>query len=114
MSAVPRDRARLVYERARGACEYCGVHLTSRAATIDHWMPRYRNGGDSADNLRCACEPCNVAKGNLHPDAWTPIAAARRAARGDAVDMDRRPTRLELLAHCAERWREHMREISGD
>lgn len=113
MSAVPRDRARLVYERARGACEYCGVHLTSRAATIDHWMPRYRNGGDSADNLRCACEPCNVAKGNLHPDAWTPIAAARRAARGEtaaAVGW----TKTELLQRCAERWREHMREISGD
>lgn len=40
-------------------CAYCGKDANS----LDHLIPRLRNGPDSADNLVPACRRCNSSKG---------------------------------------------------
>lgn len=61
-------------------CAYCG----SRAATIDHLLPRSRGGDWSWLNTVAACSRCNERKGNrtpaeagmrLYVDPWHPTRA---------------------------------------
>jgi 5-methylcytosine-specific restriction endonuclease McrA len=40
------------------------AELSFDEATIDHIRPRSRGGVDAQWNLRCACGPCNHARGN--------------------------------------------------
>ena len=47
-------------------CQYCGNR--SSTMTIDHIIPRERDGSDQWDNLVVACQPCNKKKGNRTPD----------------------------------------------
>jgi hypothetical protein len=57
---------RLVRERARNRCEYCGLfqaHLTFTAFHIEHIIARQHGGGDEPDNLALACYHCNWHKG---------------------------------------------------
>jgi len=47
-------------------CTYCGERLTRDSRTEDHVIPRCRGGGLlGRDNLEPACQPCNLAKGDL-------------------------------------------------
>lgn len=55
-------RAKLA-KRQNGLCAYCGEFMLK--VTLDHVVPRCRGGTDSYANLVAACEPCNVAKGDL-------------------------------------------------
>jgi len=56
---------RNLMKRDNHTCQYCG----SRAdLTLDHVMPRSRNGVDSWENLVTACNKCNVKKGNQTPE----------------------------------------------
>ena len=54
-----------VMKRDDYTCQYCG----SRHArmTLDHVVPRHLGGGDSWENLVCACDDCNSRKGNRTP-----------------------------------------------
>lgn len=57
---------RNVLRRDRHQCQYCG---TRRAPmTVDHVVPRTLGGGDSWDNLVCACVRCNNRKGDRRPE----------------------------------------------
>lgn len=47
-------------------CVYCGK--TTPPLTVDHIMPRSRHGGDTWENLVCACVRCNNRKGNRTPE----------------------------------------------
>jgi len=47
---------RAVYTRARSSCENCG---SKHALEIDHIIPRAKGGGDTLENLRLLCRPCN-------------------------------------------------------
>ncbi len=56
---------RLVRDRARNQCEYCGlaeahVYIPHH---IDHIRPRQHGGDDSSINLALACQGCNLKKG---------------------------------------------------
>lgn len=53
-----------VLERDQGLCRYCG----DSAIEFDHVVPRSRGGTDHADNVVCACQPCNQRKGARTPD----------------------------------------------
>lgn len=44
-------------------CAYCG----GRASTVDHVLPRSRNGGNSWSNTVAACGGCNQRKGDRTP-----------------------------------------------
>jgi 5-methylcytosine-specific restriction endonuclease McrA len=44
-------------------CFYCGCDI-SNGATEDHFIPLTKGGSNYIDNIRAACRPCNVKKGN--------------------------------------------------
>jgi len=53
-------------------CQYCGTK--KGAMTIDHVIPKKQNGGDTWDNMVCACVRCNNKKGDRTPEqAGMPI-----------------------------------------
>lgn len=54
-----------VMKRDSYTCQYCGTHQTKM--TLDHVVPRDLGGGDSWENLVCACDACNSRKGNHTP-----------------------------------------------
>lgn len=53
-------------------CQYCG--RSDLPLTIDHVVPRSREGDDSWENLTTACPRCNCTKGNRTPlEAGMPL-----------------------------------------
>jgi 5-methylcytosine-specific restriction endonuclease McrA len=56
---------RNILRRDGGVCQYCGRH--HGLMTTDHVVPRSLSGGDSWENLVCACTECNARKGSRTP-----------------------------------------------
>lgn len=48
-------------------CQYCGAQPGKQALTLDHVVPRARNGQTTWENVVVACAPCNQRKGNRLP-----------------------------------------------
>lgn len=65
-----QETRQLIYERANGRCELCGREILLEDMTIDHIKPLSMGGEDSINNISCACEPCNIFKGNILPDTF--------------------------------------------
>lgn len=63
---VTFNRPNLV-KRDENTCQYCGVHLREREATIEHILPRSRGGPTSWENCVAACEDCNSRKADQTP-----------------------------------------------
>jgi 5-methylcytosine-specific restriction endonuclease McrA len=59
---------RNLFARDRNQCQYCGKHFPTCDLSIDHVIPRTQNGGDSWENLVCACIKCNARMGGRTPD----------------------------------------------
>lgn len=59
---------RNLFARDRNQCQYCGRHFPTADLSIDHVKPRAAGGGDSWDNLVCACIRCNAKKGGRTPE----------------------------------------------
>lgn len=55
-----------VLRRDNHTCQYCGHN--NRPMTVDHIIPKSYGGGDTWENLVCACLSCNAAKGDRTPD----------------------------------------------
>jgi hypothetical protein len=79
---------RLVHDRARGSCEYCGM---PESATVfpheaDHIIALKHGGLTTAQNLAYACFDCNRAKGSdiasvdHETGALTPLYSPRKQA----------------------------------
>ena len=49
-------------------CQYCGVSLTSKTATLDHVLPSSRGGKTTWENVVTACRSCNGKKGRKTPE----------------------------------------------
>lgn len=45
-------------------CAYCGKWMPIGTATIDHIIPKSKNGTNSLDNLVVCCYDCNLEKNN--------------------------------------------------
>lgn len=58
---------RNIYARDDSRCQYCGRPFPTRELTLDHVMPRVQGGGDTWENLVCACVRCNARKGGRTP-----------------------------------------------
>lgn len=54
-----------IFKRDGNKCQYCGA---VQDLTLDHVLPRSRNGKSSWENLVTACKSCNSKKGDYTPD----------------------------------------------
>ena len=54
-----------IFKRDDYTCQYCGKE--TRHLTLDHVMPRYRNGQHTWENIVSACMPCNRHKAGRTP-----------------------------------------------
>ena len=45
-------------------CFYCGILLTKKSRTIDHFIPLSKGGTNTQENWRAACKQCNHEKGD--------------------------------------------------
>ena len=59
---------RNLFKRDHFACQYCGVQPGSAELTIDHVLPRSRNGPTNWENCVLACVSCNKRKADRTPD----------------------------------------------
>jgi len=66
----PRHQRKLtrveVLNRDHYTCQYCGRQ--TKELTLDHVIPRRRDGEHSWENVVSACIPCNRRKGGHTPD----------------------------------------------
>jgi 5-methylcytosine-specific restriction endonuclease McrA len=63
---VPLSR-RNIYFRDGNVCQYCGKRFPTSELSLDHVQPRSRGGGDTWENLVCACTWCNAKKADKTP-----------------------------------------------
>ena len=59
-----RVSRRNVYLRDRWRCQYCGIAVTEKTATLDHVVPVSKGGKSNWTNLSTACKKCNWSKGD--------------------------------------------------
>jgi 5-methylcytosine-specific restriction endonuclease McrA len=56
---------RNIFLRDEYTCQYCGVKVLEKDATLDHVHPISLGGKNTWENLTTACKPCNWGKGNV-------------------------------------------------
>ena len=56
-----------ILRRDQYCCQYCGIDLTDKDATVDHIVPRSKGGGSTWVNMVASCRDCNLSKGNRTP-----------------------------------------------
>ncbi len=84
----PRHERKLtrleVFHRDRYTCQYCGKE--SRQLTLDHVIPRYRDGEHVWENVVSACIRCNRRKAGKTPkEAGMRIIRHPSPPRGNAL-----------------------------
>ncbi len=88
---LPKQKLHLnrrnVLARDGHICQYCGKHFPTAQLSIDHIVPRSRNGATTWENVVCACLACNVKKGGRTP----------HEARMKLISTPIRPKRNPLL-----------------
>ncbi len=69
---LPKQRVTLnrrnLFARDGARCQYCGRRFPTSELSIDHVVPRAQGGGETWDNLVCACVRCNMKKGGRTPE----------------------------------------------
>ena len=101
---VPRKRILLnrknIIKRDNHQCQYCGT--TEGSVTVDHILPKDRGGGDTWENLVCACMKCNTKKRNRTP----------REAGMILLKKPRKPGYLFFIQHLVgipdDRWKPYL------
>jgi 5-methylcytosine-specific restriction endonuclease McrA len=78
-------------------CQYCGQK--TKELTLDHIMPKSRDGLDSWLNLTAACKKCNNKKGNRTPEE----------AKMPLLSLPMRPhhimTLTQFMVNIDEKWK---------
>ncbi len=66
----PRPKRKLtrleIFNRDKYTCQYCGKE--TQQLTLDHVIPRYKNGEHTWENVVSACIPCNRRKAGHSPE----------------------------------------------
>ena len=80
---------RNLFARDRNQCQYCGKHFPTADLSIDHVLPRAQGGGESWENLVCACLWCNAKKGGRTPDqaGMKLVRAVKRPKRNPLITL---------------------------
>jgi 5-methylcytosine-specific restriction endonuclease McrA len=90
---LPRHEVKLnrrnLFARDRSQCQYCGGRFPTSDLSIDHVIPRSMGGGETWDNLVCACIRCNGRKGGRTPEQarMTLIRPPRMPRRNPMVSI---------------------------
>lgn len=71
-----------VWLRDRGKCQYCNHKVTKSEFTLDHVLPRSRDGKTKWTNVVVSCLPCNHRKANR-----TPVEAGMKLCREPVQPM---------------------------
>ncbi|NLX99446.1 MAG: HNH endonuclease [Rhodopirellula sp.] len=92
MSDIPAHLWRLVFRRAGGRCEDCGLSQEGQEARfhVDHVAPVSRGGATIEENLALACVSCSL----------------RKAARQHALDPQS-GVKAALFNPRRDSWKEH-------
>jgi 5-methylcytosine-specific restriction endonuclease McrA len=101
---VPYKRAVLsrknIFRRDNFRCQYCGKYDGN--LTLDHVVPKSKNGEDSWENLVTACIVCNNKKGDRSPEE----------AKMSLFTVPRRPNHVMFIKHCHgdidEKWKPYL------
>jgi len=62
-----RFNRRNIFARDTNRCQYCGKKFPTSELSLDHVIPRSRNGATTWENVVCSCVKCNVRKGGRTP-----------------------------------------------
>jgi 5-methylcytosine-specific restriction endonuclease McrA len=65
-------KRRMIYERDRWRCFYCGERVTEENITLDHYEPLSKGGTNAKENLKTACLQCNSIKSGKTYDEAIP------------------------------------------
>ena len=86
-----RISRRAVFHRDEGRCQYCGD--VARQPTLDHIVPRSRQGTHEWENVVAACVPCNHKKAGRTPaEAGMRLLRSPRAPKPNPFHVfDHRP-----------------------
>jgi 5-methylcytosine-specific restriction endonuclease McrA len=91
---------RNIMRRDGGTCQYCGRRLA--VMTTDHVIPRSMEGGDSWENLVCACSECNARKGSKTP------AQARMALKRKPKKPHYFAFAVSVMGDVPDVWRQYL------
>jgi 5-methylcytosine-specific restriction endonuclease McrA len=91
--------------RDRNTCQYCGVVLPAGELTLDHVMPRSRNGLSTWENLVACCHSCNRRKGNSLLHELTDMQLLREP-RPFSLHTSRHIMRM--IGHSDQKWRKYL------
>ena len=86
--------------RDRHQCQYCGT--TRGPMTVDHVVPKTKNGGDTWENMVCACVACNNKKGNRSAEK-AGMRLLRKPYRPTPIDFIQR-----YIGVTDQRWRPYL------
>ncbi len=80
---------RNLFARDRNQCQYCGHHFPTADLSIDHVRPKAQDGGETWENLVCACIWCNAKKGGRTPDqaGMKLVRAPKRPKRNPLISL---------------------------
>jgi 5-methylcytosine-specific restriction endonuclease McrA len=57
-----KNNRRELFERDKWICQYCGDKVNEQSATLDHFIPQSKGGGNNKENLKTCCLECNGIK----------------------------------------------------
>jgi 5-methylcytosine-specific restriction endonuclease McrA len=60
----------LILEIYGSSCCYCGAVLKVKTMSLDHKIPRFRDGSNDLSNVEIICKKCNVRKGILTKETY--------------------------------------------
>lgn len=91
-----------LYQRQKGRCHYCNVHMTISHkgpyhVTSDHIRTKKEGGGDMIGNLVGACFRCNNMRGSIRYEAFKEYVTLYGCR--DFVDTYKRLTTEEIDLH---------------
>ncbi|MEW6125962.1 MAG: HNH endonuclease [Acidobacteriota bacterium] len=105
---IPFERKSLsrknILMRDNNICQYCGRAFPPQELTLDHVVPRSRNGDSSWDNLVACCRSCNNRKGNLSPEA----AGMRLLKKPQAYNLHVNRQIIRYLGRTDDTWRKYL------
>jgi hypothetical protein len=59
---LTRAQRKIIYNKYKGHCAYCGCKISESSFVIDHVIPVRESGSTNMENLLPACRSCNNYK----------------------------------------------------